>query len=164
VSSGEEGAAMDPRYPCCTFRGSVVALDARTGRQLWKTYTIPDRARLTGLRNSAGTQLWGTSGAAVWSSPTADPNAHAIYVGTGNSYSSPISAYSDAVIAFDMDTGKMRWFQQFGPDDNWNIACIAPDRSNCPEKPGDDYDFGAPPILTTLRNGARLLLAAQKSG
>jgi polyvinyl alcohol dehydrogenase (cytochrome) len=45
VSSSEERAAgMSDNYPCCTFRGSVVALDAGTGRQLWKTYMVPDRS------------------------------------------------------------------------------------------------------------------------
>jgi polyvinyl alcohol dehydrogenase (cytochrome) len=164
VSSGEEGAATDPRYPCCTFRGSVVALEARTGRQIWKTYTIPDLPKPTGRRSSAGIRLWGPSGAAVWSPPTADPKARAIYVATGNSYSDPISPSSDAVMAFDMDTGKVLWSQQLTPDDSWNIACIAPDRSNCPDKPGDDYDFGAPPILASARDGSRLLIVGQKSG
>jgi len=164
VSSGEEGAATDPRYPCCTFRGSVVALEARTGRQIWKTYTIPDLPKPTGRRSSAGIRLWGPSGAAVWSPPTADPKARAIYVATGNSYSDPISPSSDAVMAFDMDTGKVLWSQQFTPDDSWNIACIAPIRSNGPDRPGDDYYFGAPPILASSRDGSRLLIVGQKSG
>lgn len=164
VSSGEEGAAMDPKYPCCSFRGSVVALDVRTGRQIWKAYTIPDAPKPTGHRNSAGTELWGASGAAVWSPPTIDPKRGAIYVATGNSYSDLDSLYADAIIAFDMDSGKMLWSQQLTPNDRWNIACVAPDRSNCPEKPGADFDFGAPPILRTLPNGSRLLIVGQKSG
>ena len=96
VSSGEEGAAVDPAYPCCTFRGSLVALDARTGRSVWKSFTIPDRVKRTGRKNSAGTEMWGPSGAAVWSPPTADLQRHAIYVATGNGYSDPPSPYSDA--------------------------------------------------------------------
>jgi polyvinyl alcohol dehydrogenase (cytochrome) len=104
VSSGEEGAAMDPKYPCCSFRGSVVALDARSGKIAWKAYTIPQSAKPTGQHNSAGTKLWGPSGAAVWSSPTVDLKAQAIYVATGNSYSEPDSKYSDAVLAFDMNS------------------------------------------------------------
>ena len=42
VSSREEAAGGSLNYPCCTFRGSIVALDAATGRQLWKTYAIAD--------------------------------------------------------------------------------------------------------------------------
>jgi polyvinyl alcohol dehydrogenase (cytochrome) len=164
VSSGEEGAAIDPKYPCCTFRGSVVALDARTGRQIWKAYTIPESAHPTGQRNSAGTPLWGPSGAAVWSPPTIDEKKHAIYVATGNSYSDPASPYTDAVIAFRMSDGKMLWHRQLTPDDRWNIACVAPDRINCPQNPGHDFDFGSPPMLRILPDGGRALIIGQKSG
>lgn len=164
VSSGEEGAAIDPKYPCCTFRGSVVALDARTGRQIWKSYTIPEAPHLTGKKNSAGVPLWGPSGAAVWSPPTIDLGRHTIYVATGNGYSDPPSPYTDAVVALSMATGKIRWFKQLTPNDLWNIACVAPDKANCPQNPGNDFDFGSPPILRTLPGGRRLLIAAQKSG
>jgi polyvinyl alcohol dehydrogenase (cytochrome) len=163
VSSGEEGAAIDPKYPCCTFRGSVVALDARTGKQIWKTYTIPEPAHPT-VHNSAGTQLWGPSGAAVWSSPTIDPKRRAIYVATGNSYSDPASSDTDAVMALNVDTGKMLWERQLTPNDRWNTACVAPDKANCPKSPGSDFDFGAPPILVTLSGKRSLLIAPQKSG
>ncbi len=163
VSSGEEGAAIDPKYPCCTFRGSVVALNARTGEQIWKTYTIPEAAHPVG-KNSAGTQVWGPAGAAVWSSPTLNPKRHEIYVATGNSYSDPASPDSDAVIALNMDTGKMLWARQLTPNDRWNTACVAPATANCPKNPGSDYDFGSPPILVTLPKGKTLLIAAQKSG
>ncbi len=164
VSSGEEGAAMDPKYPCCTFRGSVVALDPQSGNTIWKAYTIPEGPKLTGKRNSAGTRLWGPAGAAVWSSPTIDVKSHAIYVDTGNGYTEPESRYSDAVIAFDMNSGKMLWSKQFTAHDLWNIACVAPDKANCPSGPGNDFDFGAPPILKSLPDGRRVLIAAQKSG
>ena len=117
VSSGEEGAAMDPKYPCCTFRGSVVALDAQSGKIVWKAYNIPQSAKPTGRHNSAGTKLWGPSGAAVWSSPTVDLKAKAIYVATGNGYSEPDSKYSDAVLAFDINSGKLLWSRQFTSQD-----------------------------------------------
>jgi len=164
VSSGEEGAAMEPRYPCCTFRGSVVALEAQSGKIAWKAYTIPQSAKLTGRHNSAGTKLWGPSGAAVWSSPTVDLKAGAIYVATGNGYSEPDSKYSDAVLAFEINSGRLLWSRQFTPKDRWNIACVAPDRANCPQDPGNDFDFGSPPILRSLGNGRRLLIVGQKSG
>jgi polyvinyl alcohol dehydrogenase (cytochrome) len=164
VSSGEEGAAIDPKYPCCTFRGSVLALDARTGKRLWKAYTIPMSSRPTGRRNSAGIALWGPSGGSVWSTPTIDAKRHAIYVGTGNSYSDPPTGYTDAVIAFNLNTGKMLWSHQFTANDVWNTACVAPDKANCPPSPGEDFDFGAPPVLQTMPNGRSLLIATQKSG
>ncbi|MGH9406866.1 MAG: PQQ-binding-like beta-propeller repeat protein [Terriglobia bacterium] len=164
VSSGEEGAAIDSKYSCCTFRGSVDALDARTGRQIWKAYTLPEAARLTGRRNSAGAQLWGPSGGAVWSSPTIDAKRRVIYVADGNSYSDPSSPYTDAVMAFSLDTGKRLWWRQLTPNDRWNIACVAPDKANCPTDPGHDFDFGAPPMLVSLSAHRSILIAAQKSG
>ena len=163
VSSGEEGAAADPRYACCTFRGSVVALNADSGKQIWKTFTIPDPPRPT-QKNSLGIQLWGPAGAAVWSPPTADLKRRTIYVGTGNSYSEPPSAYSDSVMALDMDSGRMLWWKQLTPNDRWNIACVADTKANCPEKPGEDLDFGSPPILLSRPGFPDLLIAAQKSG
>ena len=164
VSSGEEGAAVDSKYPCCTFRGSVVALDAQTGQQIWKAYTIPRNAHPLGRRNSAGTELWGPSGGAVWSSPTIDPKLHAVYVASGNSYSDPPNPYTDAVIAFNLNSGKMLWSHQLTANDRWNIACVAPDQGNCPPNPGHDFDFGAPPLLRALPGGRDILIAAQKSG
>jgi polyvinyl alcohol dehydrogenase (cytochrome) len=164
VSSGEEGAAVDPTYPCCTFRGSVVALDSRTGKTAWKSFTIPTPAKRTGRKNSAGTKMWGPSGAAVWSPPTADLKRHALYVATGNDYSDPPSAYSDSIIAFDLASGKRLWSRQLEPNDVWNSGCFSPDKVNCPEPPGNDFDFGSPPILKSLPNGRALLIAAQKSG
>ena len=164
VSSGEEGAAIDPKYPCCTFRGSLVALNARTGTPVWKAWTIPDPARLTGSKNSAGIPMWGPSGGAVWSPPTIDARKHVIYVATSNSYSDPASEYTDAIIAFRMSDGKMLWHRQFTANDVWNIACVAPGKVNCPADMGDDFDFGAPAILRTLPGGRRILIAAEKSG
>jgi polyvinyl alcohol dehydrogenase (cytochrome) len=52
---------MAPDYQCCKFRGSVVALDAATGKQIWKTYTISEDAKPT-KKNKKGIQLWGPSG------------------------------------------------------------------------------------------------------
>lgn len=166
VSSGEEGSAVNPYYACCTFRGNVVALDAASGKQIWKAYAIPNAPRRTG-KNSVGVPTWGPSGAAIWCSPTADIRRHAIYVGTGNNYSNPSGSHSDAVIAFDMSTGRMLWSRQVTPNDRWTIACLKSQglgRTNCPPNPGDDYDFGTSPILASLPNGKSLILAGQKSG
>jgi polyvinyl alcohol dehydrogenase (cytochrome) len=163
ISSGEEGASANPAYPCCTFRGSIIALDTATGQPVWKGYTIAEDPRPT-RKSAQGVQYFGPSGAAVWSSPTGDLKAQAIYVATGNNYSDPPTEMSDAVIAFDMKTGKKLWSHQLTPKDVWNSGCVAEKKDNCPPQRGDDYDFGAPPILRSLPDGRRILLAAQKSG
>lgn len=163
ISSGEEGAAADAHYPCCTFRGSVVALDTATGKQIWKTYVIDETPQPT-RKGPQGVQYYGPSGAAIWSPPTADGKRHVIYVATGNNYSAPETKTSDAVIAMDMRTGKKLWYRQLSPGDVWNSGCVAEQKDNCPESKGDDFDFGAPPMLKTLADGRDILLAAQKSG
>jgi polyvinyl alcohol dehydrogenase (cytochrome) len=164
VSTGAEEfvAAGDPKYKCCTARGSVVALDARNGERLWKTYTIPE-PKPTRL-NSAGTQMMGPSGVSVWSAPTVDVQRKVLYVGTGNEHSGPETTASDAVLALDMETGKVVWTKQLTLADQWNVACVLPGQANCPEKPGDDTDIGSSPILVSLPGGKRLLLVGQKSG
>ena len=174
VASLEEVSAADPRYECCTFRGSVVALDAATGEQLWKTYVVQDEPQPTRI-NAAGAQNHGPSGAGIWSAPTLDPARNLVYVATGDAYSDPVAEESDAVVALAMDTGEIRWIRQTTPGDAFNIACAgglipgfpAADnpiaRANCPESEGPDLDYGSSPILIT-RDGDDLLLAGQKSG
>lgn len=163
ISSGEEGSAADPTYPCCTFRGSVVALDTASGKQLWQAYTIAAVPKPTN-KNALGTQYWGPSGSPVWSTPTADLKRRVIYVSTGNNYSDPPTDSSDAVVAFDMDSGKKLWSRQFTAKDVWNSGCVAEKKDSCPGQHGDDYDFGAPPVLKSLAGGRDILLMAQKSG
>jgi polyvinyl alcohol dehydrogenase (cytochrome) len=163
VASREEWLSADPRYECCTFRGSVVALDAKTGKQLWKTYTISEAAKPTG-KGKTGTQLWGPSGIGVWTSPTIDPKAGVLYVGTGDGYSDPPTPYSDAVLALRLNDGRIAWAHQITEGDVFNGNCIQLKQSTCPPKVGPDADFGASPILRTLSGGRRVLLAGQKSG
>ncbi len=162
-SGAEEMMAGNPKYACCTFRGSVVALDAATGKRIWKTFTIPDAPAAT-RKNTSGVDLYGPSGAAVWSSPTVDVKRKVIYVGTGNNYSDPVTKYSDAVIALDMETGSMRWVKQLSGGDVWNYSCAMPDKASCAEKPGGDTDVGTSPILKTLANGRDIIVVGQKSG
>jgi len=166
VASYEENFAPDTHYQCCSFRGSVVAYDAQTGKPLWKTFMISDVPHKTGM-NKAGTQLWGPSGAGVWSAPTLDPRHRVLYVATGNNYSDPATNTSDSVLALSMDTGKILWRQQATPNDAYNSSCalfMDATQSNCPPDNGSDFDFGASPILATARDGRRILIAAQKSG
>ncbi len=163
VASGEEAAGAVPTYECCRFRGSLVALDASTGKQIWKTYTIDRPAKPT-KKNKVGTQLWGPSGAPIWSTPAIDTKLGIVYVTTGDNYSEPDSKTSDAFMALDMKTGKILWLRQMTANDAYTSACRLPDRTNCPDVDGPDFDFGASPILVTLNSGKRALLAGQKSG
>ncbi len=163
IASSEEVAGGQPKYPCCTFRGSLVALDAKTGKQLWKTYTITEMPQPT-KRNSLGTQLHGPSGAGVWSSPTIDTKSNRIYIATGDNYSEPASAHSDAVLALDLPTGRILWSRQFTPNDVFVVGCGTPGNPNCPETPGPDHDIGQSPILVDLPGSKRVLVVGQKSG
>lgn len=166
VSSLEVTSAADPAYACCTFRGSLVALDSAEGGIEWKTYTIDKAASDAGI-TSAGTKILAPSGAPIWNSPTVDLNRRRLYVGTGENYSSPAGGTSDAIIALDMDSGEIIWVNQATAGDAWNVACLsqyAPDPANCPEENGPDFDFAASSILVALPGGRDLLVAGQKSG
>ena len=179
VSSLEEGlAGLVPGYPCCSFRGSMLALDVNTGAIVWKTVMVPA----------------GYSGGAVWgSSPAIDTSRGQVYIATGNNYSIPqddldcvaaagndpvaIQAciapgnYIDAIMALDLQTGAIRWSTAALPFDAWTTSCIPflGDGSNCPEPAGPDYDFGQGAALFTVKpagNGKPrdLVGAGQKSG
>jgi polyvinyl alcohol dehydrogenase (cytochrome) len=165
VASREESQVGDPKYPCCEFRGSLVAVDRNTGRMVWKTFTIPDPAKPT-VKNSIGTQLFGPSGAPMWNAPTIDVKRNLLYVGTGNNYSPPATDASDAIVAFDLATGKIRWINQIFKEDIWNASCRRTDREPavCPDKDAPDYDFPGSPILVDLAGGRQLIVVGNKSG
>jgi polyvinyl alcohol dehydrogenase (cytochrome) len=162
VSSVEEVPASQASYECCTFRGSVVALEAATGNQIWKSYTVQEAPQQVG-KNSKGTPLWGPAGAAVWSAPTIDVRRGALYIGTGNSYTGPAVKTSDSVIAMDLKTGKILWWNQATSEDAFLVGC-RPGNENCPKELGPDFDFGNAPILRALPGGTRILVVGQKSG
>jgi polyvinyl alcohol dehydrogenase (cytochrome) len=178
TSSQEEAlAAVVPGYPCCSFRGSMAALDIRTGAILWKTILAPP----------------GYPGNAVWgSSPAVDPKRGSVYVATGNNYSVPqatldcvIAAggdpvatraclpaddHFDSVLSLDMRTGQVKWATRALPYDAWTVDClpIIGDGDNCPEPAGPDYDFGQAPALFKAQDARgrsrELVGAGQKSG
>jgi polyvinyl alcohol dehydrogenase (cytochrome) len=162
MSSIEEGPGAQPNYECCTFRGSVTALDAANGNQIWKSYTITETPVQTG-KNSKGVAQWAPAGAAVWSAPTIDARKGVVYVGTGNAYTQPAAKTSDSVIAMDLKTGKILWFNQLTPEDAFLVGC-RPGVENCPKDVGPDFDFGNAPILRSLPGGKRVLVIGQKSG
>ncbi len=173
VSSNEESLATNNTYPCCTFRGSVVALNAVTGAMLWKTYDVPPNSGQTG----------GYSGGAIWQPPAIDLARGSLYIGTGNNYTVPSTVLTceanaeasgihegnctapddhfDSALSLDLSTGGIKWAHRLQGFDAWNVACIsAPKGVNCPSPSGPDYDMpGSGPNL--LHN---LVGFGQKSG
>ncbi len=162
IASQEENAGANPIYPCCKFRGNLVAIDAKNGAVIWRAYTSPE-PKPTGT-SKAGAQFYGPSGATTWSSPTLDLKRKAIYIMTGNGYSDPNIKTADAIVAIDMTTGEIRWSQQGSPDMfNWDCGPRG-GGGNCPANHGDDVDFGSSAVLFDVGGGKQVLVAGQKSG
>jgi polyvinyl alcohol dehydrogenase (cytochrome) len=162
---GEEGQGGSTKYECCTFRGSVTAIDANTGAVVWKSYSIQEEPKPRG-KNKDGVQTWGPAGGGIWSAPTIDARRRVLYVATGNGYSDPPQRTTDAVLALDMETGRLRWSSQPGVQDVWAGGCRADvtDNANCPEKLGPDHDFSMSPVLAKRSTGQDILIAQSKSG
>ncbi|MGA0804978.1 MAG: PQQ-binding-like beta-propeller repeat protein [Pseudohongiellaceae bacterium] len=159
----EENTAANPDYSCCTFRGSLTALDANSGETLWKYYTVPEPQPRG--RSSSGVELFGPAGVGIWSAPTIDAARGLVYAATGNAYAEPAPATANAVLAIRMDNGELAWARQLTPDDAWIGGCPpASDNPNCPENVGPDFDFSAPPVLARTAAGAAVLVIPQKSG
>jgi polyvinyl alcohol dehydrogenase (cytochrome) len=147
VSSTEDAAAANPEYACCTFRGSVVALDIANGRTVWKSYTVLEEPVPT-RKNGAGIQEFGPAGAAISSSPTIDAKRNVLYVATGSSGTGIEQSLTDAVVAFDLGDGKLRWVKQLSRTDAGLFGS----------------GFVSSPVLRTLASGNEVILAGQKSG
>lgn len=161
AASWEETRAIDPQYPCCTFRGSVTALRVRDGSRAWKTFMVDPPTR-TGVTRT-GTATFGPSGAGIWASPTVDARRGVLYVSTGDNYSHPATATSDAVVALNLNTGRIVWSLQTTPNDVYNSAC-GRQGPNCPADSGPDHDYGASAMLVRTSAGREVLVAGQKSG
>src|SRR5258708_238882 len=146
VSSTEEAAAVNPSYSCCPFRASVVALDVGSGRTVWKSYTVLEEPQPT-RKNGAGIQEFGPAGAAISSSPTVDDKRKVLYVTTGGSATGVEQSLTDAVVAFDVADGKLRWVKQL----------VRPDAA------AGGAGFSSSPVLRTLATGNQVLLAGQKA-
>ncbi|HWE51687.1 MAG TPA: PQQ-binding-like beta-propeller repeat protein [Bryobacteraceae bacterium] len=159
MASYEESQGASPDYECCSFRGSITALDAKNGDMEWKTYVIPDLPRRRGV-SSTGRILWGPAGAAIWSAPTVDAKRGLIYAATGNTYSGEDQPNSEAVVAFDIKTGKIVWSVQGNENDVYISGCRPGAKNpNCPDKNGPDFDFGTSPVLA-----GNVILIGSKSG
>lgn len=162
ISSLEVTSAADPEYDCCTFRGALLALDPATGKEIWKTRTIPQEPAERGT-TKAGARILGPSGAPVWGSPAYDARRKRFYFGSGENYSSPADGNSDALFAVDAATGRKLWQVQFTARDAWNVGCMV-GNENCPEENGPDLDLAASPMLVPLGGGRDIVVAGQKSG
>ena len=154
---------------CCTFRGALVALDLATGRTQWKSYTITEPMKEI-RKTAGGISVTGPAGAAIWSAPTPDPKRGLVYVATGDSYTDAPSKGPDAIIAFDMRSGAIRWNTQVLENDNFVMGCgplatssATRPKGNCPTPIGPDHDFGASPILFKA-GGKEVVVSGQKAG
>jgi polyvinyl alcohol dehydrogenase (cytochrome) len=157
AASWEETRSANPKYTCCTFRGSVSAFRVNDGGALWKTYLIP-AAKKTGARHN-GEPLYGPSGAGIWSAPTIDAKRGLLYVTTGDNFTQPATDTSDAVLALRMKTGEIVWKQQMTKGDVYSGGACEEEKDPC----GPDFDFGASAML--VRVGERdVIVAGQKSG
>ena len=164
LTSGEEGAARQPTYSCCSFQGSIAALDLETGRTQWQTKVIAEPLHPT-HRNSAGIMMQGPAGGAIWSAPTVEAPRGLVYVAPGDSYTEVDTKGADAIVALDIKTGKIRWSNQVTEADNFIVGCNSAQKPvNCPSPDGPDFDFGASPIVFRLPSGKDVVLSGQKSG
>ena len=174
ISASDVGAAMRPAHPCCKTHGALAAIDAATGKLLWTWHTMED-ARPLGRKNANGVDLFGPSGAPIWSSPSVDLKRGVVYTATGENTSPPATGTSDSVVAVDLATGRQKWLFQALANDIWNMSCPVGAPTLGGRAPGvncffategsvlRDHDFGAGPVI--WRGGGRsLILGGQKSG
>lgn len=161
ISSSEVISAARDDYECCSFRGTLVALDAKSGEIKWESYTTEEPKPTKPNKN--GVMQHGPSGAPIWSRPTLDEKRGLVYVTTGQNYSSPATLTSDAILAFAISDGTLQWSTQVTKNDAWNGACVRR-RLNCPEEDGPDFDIGTGALLVTHFSGKDVLVIGQKSG
>ena len=171
ISVLDVARAGDPNYECCKLHGAVSAVDAATGKVLWIAHTMED-AKPLGRKNSKGVEMYGPSGAPIWSTPAIDVKRGLVYAATGENTSPPNTKTSDAIMALDLKTGERKWVFQAMERDIWNMSCRGPTNSgpNCFFMANDesvlkDYDFGAGAIVAKKPQGrGDIILAGQKSG
>lgn len=111
------------------IRGYVAAYDALTGEQAWKTYTIPGPGEPN--HDSWQGDDWEHGGAPVWITGSFDPELNLTYWGVGNpgpdwnaGQRPGDNLYSDSVIALDADTGELKWYFQFTPNDAYDYDSV----------------------------------------
>lgn len=175
ISAIDVGNAMRPTFECCKGHGAVALVDARDGKVLWTWHTM-ETAKPLGRKNSQGVEVYGPSGAPIWSSPSVDVKAGVVYTATGENTSPPATGTSDSLVALDLATGKRKWVFQALANDVWNMSCpIGSATAAGQRKPGPncffaeegsvlrDHDFGGGPVIWRGK-GRTLILGGQKSG
>jgi len=177
ISAVDVGMAMRPGYACCKTHGALAAVSAADGKVLWTWHTMED-AKPTGRKNALGTEMYGPSGAPIWSSPSVDLKGGVAYTATGENTSPPATGTSDSLVAVDLATGRQKWVFQAVANDVWNMSCPvgqpAPDAKINPNCffAGEgsilrDHDFGGGPVIwrgPKAMGGRTLILGGQKSG
>jgi polyvinyl alcohol dehydrogenase (cytochrome) len=158
--------ASQDSHECCKIHGGVVAMDAMTGKRVWEGHTMENAKPIKDRGD--GKMIWGPSGAPVWNSPSIDQKRGLIFVGTGEANSAPAHKNTNAIMAFSLKDGSIKWAHQATPDDVFNVGCNPRGGpKNCPRE-GEtvfrDVDFGASTIIAKAPNGKELVLAGQKSG
>jgi len=111
------------------IRGFAVALDAESGRELWRRYFVPGPGEPG--HDTWGGDSWKYGGAPIWITPTYDPEQNLIFFGTGNP--GPFIAqmrpgdnlYSSSVVAVNADTGQIKWYYQYVPNDAWDFDTMS---------------------------------------
>jgi len=161
VSSLEVVPAAGADYVCCTFRGHLDAIDAKTGEPVWQFFPIPEEPKERILNGKRG---FAPSGAPVWTSPTVDERRGLIYIGSGENYSSPSDGNSDAIFAVDLRTGRRVWQRQTISGDAWNVACMMADNPNCPAEKGPDFDHSSSMLLIDVPGGKQIMVVGHKNG
>jgi alcohol dehydrogenase (cytochrome c) len=133
-------------------RGHLDAFDLDTGRQAWRTYTVPKPGEPGSDTWPKDGQAWARGGANCWVTGTYDPELNLLYWGTGNpcpDFDGGVregdNLYTDSVVAVDPDNGQIRWHYQYTPHDLW------------------DYDSVMENILFEL-DGRKLLAHFDKNG
>jgi alcohol dehydrogenase (cytochrome c) len=136
------------------IRGQIAAFDAKTGKELWRFFTIPGPGE-PGNETWSGNS-WMTGGAGVWNAGAYDPETNLTFFGTGNPAPDwdgrsrvGDNLYSDSVVALDADTGKLKWHYQFTPHDEL------------------DYDSTQVPVLADIQFRGRprkAMLWANRNG
>jgi polyvinyl alcohol dehydrogenase (cytochrome) len=163
LSASEINFGADEKHECCTTHGAMFALDAQTGRIVWATHTMKDAKPVRDRGD--GKLLWGPSGAPIWNSPSFDPKRQLLFVGTGEATSEPAEPTTDAILALDMNSGRMRWHFQATANDIFLTGCLNKRNGlNCPKDSVFlDADFGASTIFVNRPGGRDMVLAGQKS-
>jgi polyvinyl alcohol dehydrogenase (cytochrome) len=165
ISQYEITVGGDPKQLCCKTHGAVVALDATSGKTVWTAHTMEEAQPLRDRGD--GKMYWGPSGAPIWNSPVIDEKRGVLYVGTGEATSEPAHKNTDAILAFNLKDGTLRWSFQATENDIFLSGCRPGATGlNCPKEKSvyRDVDFGASLILAKNSAGKDLILAGQKSG